>query len=277
MNAPQPAKEIAPDTVVVTTEAHSFTAKELSAFIEQYPPELQQMLRNNPALLRNALIMNYLAEEAVKASLDKQPPLNQTLTYLRAKTLMQAELNKYRQDIPITLEDQKKYYAEHSDKYKQAKVQAILVSFGGAAKADAPKPRTEAEAKQIIEGLRKQALAGSDFGKLASEHSDDKESKAKNGEFGVIKSSSSYPEAMKKAVFALKPGEISEPLREPSGFYLFKVEEVSPEPFDEVRSPMFTEMQQAKFNEWIAGLNKRFAVKVEHPEFFKPGSAPAAR
>ena len=79
--------------------------------------------------------------------------------------------------------------------------------------ADAKKTLTEAEAKAKIDDLKKQIEAGADFGKLAKENSDDKDSAAKDGDFGLIKKNSPYPEAIKKTVFELKPGQVSEPLR----------------------------------------------------------------
>ena len=75
----------------------------------------------------------------------------------------------------------------------------------------AKKSLTEAEAKAKIADLRKKLLSGADFGQVARENSDDKESAAKDGDFPPIKRSSSYPEDIKNAVFALKPGEISAP------------------------------------------------------------------
>ncbi len=98
---------------------------------------------------------------------------------------------------------------------------------------DGKKIVTEAEAKAKIEDLAKQIQGGADFGKLARDISDDKTSAAKDGDFGVVKQDSSYPPAIKTAVFALKQGELSAPIRQPNGFYLIRAEEINQQPFNE--------------------------------------------
>jgi parvulin-like peptidyl-prolyl isomerase len=131
------------------------------------------------------------------------------------------------------------------------------------------KSLTEAEAKRKIEDLRKKLDSGADFAQLAKENSDDKESAEKGGEFPPLKQNSAYPEAIKKAVFELKPGQISQPLRQPNGFYLIRLDELRTQPYEEVRVQIYEEMKRKEFNEWMQGLQKRYEVKVENPDFFK--------
>ena len=114
--------------------------------------------------------------------------------------------------------------------------------------------------------------AGADFAQLAKENSDDKESSGNGGEFPPIKRTSAYPEAIKKAVFEMKPGQTSEPLRQPNGFYLIRLEELKTLPYDEVRVQIYDEMKRKEFNDWMQGLQKRYEVKVENPDFFKPAT-----
>jgi len=128
----------------------------------------------------------------------------------------------------------------------------------------------EAQAKAKADDLRKQILAGADFGKLARENSDDKGSAAKDGDFGLIQKASPYPDALKNVVFALKPGEVSEPVKQPTGFYLIRVDEFTSQPFDQVNTQIVEEMRQTRFNDWLKSLEARFAVKIDNPAFFAP-------
>ena len=133
---------------------------------------------------------------------------------------------------------------------------------------------TEAEAKAKIEDLRKQIVAGAEFGKLARENSDDKVSAAKDGDFGAIKHNSPYPDAIKNAVFALKAGELSQPLRQPNGFYLIRVDSFETESFSDASPHIDEDLRREQFTEWFNALQKQFSIKVENPSYFAP-RAPA--
>ena len=136
--------------------------------------------------------------------------------------------------MKITEEEEQKYYNDNPDKFKEVKVRVIYVAFNptpGSPPPDGKKLLTEAEAQAKIEDLAKQIQGGADFGKLARENSDDPVSAAKDGDFGVIKPDSAYPQPIKTAVFALKQGEISAPIKQPNGFYLIRAEEVDQQSF----------------------------------------------
>ncbi len=124
---------------------------------------------------------------------------------------------------------------------------------------------SEAEAKAKVDELRKQILAGEDFSKLARGEFDDKTSAANNGDYGTISHNSPYPEPVKKAVFALKEGEVSEPVKQANGFYLIRADSVVLQPFGEVRPQIIEDLKQTRFTDWMKSLETRFAVKVENP------------
>src|SRR5258707_1123235 len=145
---------------------------------------------------------------------------------------------------------------------------SVVLDVGG------KKLLTEAEAKAKIEDLRKQIVAGADFGKLARENSDDKTSAAKDGDFGIMKQSSTYPEPIKAAVFGLKAGEVSQPVRQPNGFYLIRVDEVIVQPFQEVFSEIYQAVKQERLNDYIKNLQSQYKVKVENPAYFSPQTTP---
>jgi parvulin-like peptidyl-prolyl isomerase len=105
---------------------------------------------------------------------------------------------------------------------------------------------------------------------MARENSDDQTSAAKDGDFGIIKRGSNYPDAVKNAVFALQAGQVSEPVRQPNGFYLIRVDQLNMEPFDDVSMQIFQEVKQQRFNEWVAGIQAQYKVKVENQGYFTP-------
>jgi parvulin-like peptidyl-prolyl isomerase len=76
-------------------------------------------------------------------------------------------------------------------------------------------------------------------------------------------------------VFALKAGQVSDPVRFPSGFYLFRLEEMATQPYDQVRDQIFMEIRQKRFDEWLEKTRKGLDVKIENPDFFKAASGNA--
>ncbi len=280
---PAPAPEtppapITPDTVVAEVDGKQLTAKEADQILASLPPQYQQSARLQPDRTLSMLFMfRYLAAEAEKANLDKRSPLKDNLEFQRMTLLYQAEINEYKNKIAITPEDQQKLYKDSQDRFKQAKVKVIHISFSATPDKPGPdgkKMMSEEEAKAKVDELRKQILAGGDFGKLARENSDDKTSAAKDGDFGTISHNSPYPEPVKTAVFALKEGQVSEPVKQANGFYLIRLESVTTQPFDEVRTQINEELRQTHLNEWIKGLQTRFAVKIDNPAYFSPRRPP---
>lgn len=274
--AASPAAPIPPDAVVAEVDGQKITYAQAEKLMALFPPQMQAATRNDPKRALGYIIMlKHLAAEAEKAKLDKESPLKETLEYNRIAALSQAEINQiHNVDVKVETEDEKKFYKENPDRFKEAKVKVIYVSFSATptVKQDGAtkKLRTEAEAKTLIEDLRKQIDGGADFAKLARENSDDKESVAKDGDFGIIKRSSSYPDPIKNAVFALKAGQVSEPVRQPNGFYLLKLESSTQQPYDAVRAQISEELKQKGFSDVMAALQKRYDVKVENPAYFAP-------
>ena len=275
-----PKDTIAPDTVVLEMEGKKLTAADVDRLLAIYPFAIQQAIRSNPSRgLPQLFMLKYLADEAVRKGLDQQSPYKESLEYNRLNVLYQAEVLIHRNTIDVTPEDQQKFYKEHPEGFRQAKVRVIYVAFNPlAAKGQGDlKLPAEAQAKAKVDDLRKQILAGADFGKLARENSDEKGSAAKDGDFGIIQKTSPYPDALKNVVFALKPGEVSEPVRQPNGFYLIRLDEFKIQPFEEVNNQIVEELRQTRFNEWLKGLESRFAVKIENPLYFAPKPLPPSQ
>jgi len=271
-NAASPATPIAPDTVIAEVGGKKLTAAELDQLIAILPPQYQQAIRQQPQqYLNQVFLMKRLAEDAEKAGVDKQSPFKEQLEFGRLQVLSTAELTNINNNIKVSEEDKQKYYKDNPDKFKSVKVKVIYVAFNptpGKGTSGASQLPTEAEAQAKIVRLRTQVLGGKDFGEVARESSDDKSTAAKDGDFGVIKQGSAYPEEIKKAVFELKQGEVSAPVRQPNGFYLIRAEEISTEPFDDVRIQILQDVRRDRFQEFMKGLQSQYTVKVENPAYF---------
>jgi len=282
---------VPPDTVVAEVNGRKYTAAEMDKLIGMLPPQYQQVAHAQPQMLNQLFLMQRLAEDAEKAGLDQKAPYKDQLAMQRMQMLSTAELSTINNSMVITQDDQSKYYRDNPDKFKEVKVRAIYVAFGTTsvktlpgtdkpAPESEPKPAadakklTDVEAQAKIEDLAKQIKAGADFGTLARENSDDKTSAAKDGDFGVIRQDSAYPQAIKTAIFALKPGELSAPIKQPNGFYLLRAESVDIVPFNSAIAQIVQAVKQEKFQEWMKGMQAQYSVKVENHDYFAPRVPP---
>lgn len=269
---------VRPDEVVASVAGKKYTAAELDKLIAGLPMKVQSAVRANPKLLTTVFVFRELERMAVAEKLDQQSPNKEELEFARTQSLAGIELNSYRYlQIKVTEEDEQKFYEAHKgDKYRQAKVRVIYLAFRppAAQTEEARKQPTEADAKAKAEDLRKQLLKGADFAALAKANSDDKASAEKGGDYGLI-TQTSASDALKKAAFAMKAGEISEPLRQPSGFYLVRVDEFVTQPFEQVQSAINEEVRNEKFGLWNQELQAKYGVKVENQNYFAPRPMPA--
>ena len=83
------------------------------------------------------------------------------------------------------------------------------------------------------------------------------------------------PDAFRAAVFALKQGDVSEPLKQPNGFYLLRAEEVTLRPLSEVRDEIYNELKNIRSDEWLRGMDREAKVQIVSQEFVSPTPMPA--
>jgi peptidyl-prolyl cis-trans isomerase C len=269
---PQPPT-VAADTVVAEINGKKYTKAEMDKVIAMLPAQYQTIALLQPQLLSQVFLMQHLAEEAEKAGLDQKEPLKSALQLQRMQALSTAELSDIRNTMMVPEAEEQQYYRENQDKFKEVNVRVIRISFAAPnAKppADGKQPLTEAEAKAKIEEIAKQVQGGADFGKLAHDVSDEKASAAKDGDFGVITPDSAYPQAIKNAVFALKQGEVSAPIKEANSFYLVRAEQIQEKSFNQSVMQILDTLKQTKFQQWLKGVQAQYNVKIENPAYFAP-------
>ncbi|MEK7408538.1 MAG: peptidylprolyl isomerase [Acidobacteriota bacterium] len=268
--APAPApKPVPPETVVATVDGKPVTAAEVQGLYRTVGPQVQQSAMKDPkTFLTQYGMIRRLAEKAEKNKLDQKSPYKETLAAARTQILQQAQIQQVYEDIILQGEEQKKFYEANQDRYTQAKVKVIYIPFSGEGE--------EAKARAKAEGLVRQIRGGADFVKLVKEHSQDPASKDKDGDFPPIGKTDKIPENIKAAVFALKKGEISEPVRAPNGFYVFRGEEALVKPYDAVRDEIFNELKLARLREFMESTQKSVQVKIENEAFFAQAAAGGA-
>ena len=288
---PTPQSTTNPEIAVV--DGHSVTVNDVRQMLDSAPPQVISTFKENPQMaIQIYFTLKYLGVEGDKAKLAEESPLKEQLEMLRAQALTQAMIQHERDGYRVTEDMIKSFYEGNKSRYEQAKVKIIYVAFKpGMAdhtpcktaeecakeafeKAHAKNERSEGEAKKRAEDIAAQLKAGAKFEDLVEKYSDDEGSKKAGGDLGkAVTSTSAYAEDVKKAIFALKIGEVSSPFRQSDGFLLIRLEEKTAQPMDQVMEPIIQEIRQNHLNDYMNGLNKRFQPVVKNPEFFtKPDS-----
>jgi peptidyl-prolyl cis-trans isomerase C len=271
--------EPSPDTVIASFEGKTLTYGQLREFITAMAPPEQQpaMLQNLSFSVHRYFFFQRLADLAQKEKLDQKSPTREQLYWDRINILAQSKLNDASNQTVADEDDLKKYYADNKDKYTQVRVKTIYISFSAnpeAAGTGGKKVLNEAEAKAKITKILAEIRGGADFVKMVKQHSEDETSRAKDGDLETFRKSDEIPDAIRAEIFKLKRGEVSEPVRQPNGYYLFRAEEVTFRAYQQVQGEIYDIMRQINFKKWLDQMDKSVNVKIENPAVFKP-TAPA--
>lgn len=128
----------------------------------------------------------------------------------------------------------------------------------------------DAEVKRRMLGLKERLDHGADFAELARAHSQDLSS-AKGGDLGWIYQGDTVPE-FERAMDALQPGQISDPVQSPFGWHLIqvlerKVEDVSKERQRQAARMALRERKSDEvYQDWVRQLRDRAYVEYRLEE-----------
>lgn len=271
---------VASSEVVLTIGNEKMTREQYEKFKQNLPstlaPQAQAMgdrsFASNYARLRGLVLL------ALRDKLDESVDFKSQLNFMHDQILAQMAVTKLQTDSQkITDAEVKAYYDAHQAEMVQGKLRGIFVALNppakpGAKAGEAVKARTDDEAKARAGELRKKILDGADFATVAKEESDHQGSAEKGGDFGVIRKGS-LPPSLETAVFNLKPLEISEPIKEGPGYYIFRVEELKPVTLDEATATIRNKLQTEKFTKSVESVQSLFPV-VLNEKYFGPATPP---
>jgi len=290
--AQSPITKLPPDTVVATSDGKPITAGEIRNVLETGDPRAIGMARNNPEqFVANLFVFRYLAAEAEKQHLADQSPLKEQLEYLRTNALAGAMVNLMRDSYNVPEQAINDFYERNKSRYEMARIKVIAIGFCPAvpknlgtsdeAIAEAAKAavaasgctnkHTEEQAYDAAVGLVGRIRGGEDFVKLVAQYSEDADSKATEGDFGLVTRDNSFKQEIKDAVFALKDGDVSDPVRSGNFFYIIEIKEKSVQPLSNVHEAIVQELKQKHFTDYMNELAKRFKPVIERPDFFTAG------
>jgi parvulin-like peptidyl-prolyl isomerase len=210
--------------------------------------------------------------------------LDQFTESLRQRLLIDEMKAAVTKDATVTDDEVKGYYDSHKGDYTKAEVRKarhILISpfatAAGGGGTITPAASDWAAAKAEAANVRSEIQNGADFGTEARKYSDDKATKDNGGDLGSIVRGQMVPE-FELAVFSLKKGELSQPVRTEYGYHLIQVTDITPEaqlPYDQVkekiRSGLLIAHQAATWDAWLQGMEDKLGVA------YRSGFAPSQR
>ncbi len=216
--------------------------------------EVGAEVANMPAANRRRLLLEFLiemqlfADAADKASLTSGPDYEKRLAYWTTRAKRDAY---YEKSIKGAISDAL-VKGIYDDKVKmipaedEVEARHILVD-------------SEAKAKEVLEKVNK----GEDFAKLATEYSSDPGSKADGGKLGYFSKGMMVKE-FEDAAFALKKGEVSQPVKSKFGWHVIKVEDRRTKPLptlEEVKVHIVNSMVQQNGQQAATDLRNKAQIE----------------
>ena len=155
--------------------------------------------------------------------------------------------------------DLKAYYDAHQDEWKQdeqVSASHILLQVND--------KRTDAQARDQMEAIKKRIDNGEDFGAVARQVSEDPSSKTNGGDLGYFARGRMVKE-FSDAAFSATPGRLVGPIKSPFGYHLLKVTGRRPagiQPFAEVRVQIRSRLAFEKARQLAEARAKELARRL---------------
>lgn len=262
--------------MVVEIQGKPFTRGELEGLVKAIGGSIPENFQSNKRLfLENWALMMRLTEMAEQEGIDKKDPYAARLAYNRSVFLATAMMSEKNRSMTIPREEIQAYYEKNKAQFSSAKTKVVYISFASSPLPGVKNARTEAEAKTLAAEIAAKAKGGAPFADLVKQFSDDSDSKAKDGDYPEIKlADTAVPHSIKSAIFALKPGEITAPLRQPNGYYIFQLTQLMVTPFEKLNDEIYRSIQQERFDAWMTEVRKGIKIDFKDETYL---SAPARK
>lgn len=245
-NAASPAQ---PTEVVATVNGKPIAKSEFDLYLQNVQQQSQREISESEktAILDQFIGMKLAAEAAEKAGLAKQPKVEDQLALARMNVIVDAGLQKYLEDNPVSDAELKpEYDAQVAQMPREYHARHILVND-----------------KATADAITKDLQGGADFAKLAEQKSTDPSGKS-GGDLGWF-TLDTMVKPFSDAVSKLQPGQLTaEPVQSQFGWHVIKLEEsrsAAAPAFEEVKERVRVIVQRKKLQSYLDELRK--GAKIE--------------
>ena len=245
------AATLDPSTVLLENGPVKVTVEDFEAAMTRFPEYLREEARANPETILkviDAIFVNRtLAQRASAEKVEDDALFRKRLEQLREGYFAQKylEIVEKKTVVPALEKRAEELYKADPKRFTEpARISPshIVISMQG---------RTPEMAKARAEEARAKLVAGADFTTVAKQYSDDPGYARHRGELGWVKAADIEP-ALAEVAFALKPGELSQPIVTRNGVHLVRVKERR-----ELMLRSFAEVKDAIIEEETDRLRKR--------------------
>ena len=261
---------VPPDRVVVRVGDMTLTAAQFDQIVDALPEQYRATARGSgrKQLADNLVRIEVLAQEGKRRKLDQSSAYRTQSMFQDANILANLTYEEIGKSSKIEEADLRKYFEAHMAEFETVRARHILIRMQGSPVPVKPgqKDLTEAEALAKAQEIRKTIVAGADFAQLARQESDDTGSGANGGDLGAFHHGQMVP-AFEQAAFAMKPGDLSEPVKTQFGYHLIKVEGNESKSFEEARPDLEKRMRPKQAQKIAQDLQKITKVVLD-PEYF---------
>ncbi len=216
----------------------------------------------------------YLKLFPAGADVDKELKkiFNATKAEVKAEIEEKLTIKKYVDDrtaklnISVSDDEAKAYYDAQPKVFnvpERTRTSHIFLTCGPGATAE----KTEKVKSKILK-IKKRITDGEYFADLAKKYSEDA-SKDKGGDIGFINDKSPLDKTFIEAAFALKVGEVSDPVKSVYGYHLITVTEKKAamkfsfaETKDRIKQEMIKQKNDAALKEYVNGLIEQAKIEV---------------
>lgn len=205
------------------------------------------------------------SEDVFYAEVERSGVSTEVLKKRYRENIMMSKLvdHAVRGKVVVTPTEIENYYKKHAEELKAPEsvhLRGIVLRFDVESAEDV--------VKQKADDMVKLAREGRDFSELAKVYSQGAKAQ-EGGDFGFVEKGQ-MREDFEKIIFALKPGEVSEPAKTDTGYFIFKVDEKKESyvrPLQEARTDIedtiYREKAQKRYQDWIEKLKRDAFIQVK--------------
>ena len=307
-DTPKPAaKTAAGNTTAKKTAAADcktvVTRAQFDALADALQPKMPPATKRKLADLYPKMLI--MAHAAKQRGLENDPNFKEILQFARLQILSQ-QLSRSLKDSADKVPDAEieKYYKDNSAAFEQATLQRLFIpkdkqtaaeDSEDAAKeetaktpeaqksADAQKSAADKAAtqkadeeamKKEADSLEARATAGEDFDKLQKEAYDAAGLKGTPPATNIGKLTRSEIPVTHRAVLDLKPGQVSQVLTEPNGYYIYKVVSKEVKPLDQARDEIRNTLAQQRLQDSMEKIQQSGKTELNEAYFAVPPNPP---
>jgi parvulin-like peptidyl-prolyl isomerase len=271
-------KTASPDCKTVVTRAEF----EQLAEILQVPPASRKQFATQYAM------QLVIANDARKRGLDHGVRYEQLLKLARMQVLTRQLAQSLQEETAkVPEKDVQDYYNKNKGAYDEATLERLYIPRAQQqdptketlSEADTKKRQEDSAAamKKEADDLRARAAAGEDFTKLQAEAYKFANFKASPPEVKMEKARRTTLPPAQAAVLEMKPGEVSQVFADPSGYFVYKLEQKDTIPLERVHDEIKSSLQKQRLQEATLAIQQSATPTLNDSYFAQTSPGPTSQ